>query len=204
MPAGDITKALTVKVRTALEETTAGFFLDAEIYTALADAQREIIGHLLAVFKVKQKMKIDEPCPTVLTPLLNSTVAAAGTQNLPTDYLDVLFIKDSTASNVQIKIRGMSSAYPAEMANTYLASTSAQPFCYINATQVVFETSLSWIMTYFKIPTDPSGSVDPTLNSMAHNAMVQYAFAFMLEKDHDERAGEEFNKFYQLLKDLYY
>jgi hypothetical protein len=139
-----------------------------------------------------------------LAPLLTTTVAATGTQSLPADYLDVLFIFNGTVGSTQIRIRNLSSSYPFLAGNTYLASSTTQPYCYISGTQVIFETSVQWTMTYFKMPTDTSGTVDPALSAIAHNAMVQYAFAFLLEKDHDERASDEFNKFFQLLKDLYY
>ena len=202
MASGDITKDLETKVRTLLDEDTAGFYTAAAIYKSLADAQREIATVFLSIFKAKQKLNKDEECPNVLRPLISTTTPATGTQNLPADFWDVLYIKDSITSNVPVRIRNVSSAYPHNIANTYLASSASQPFCYISPTQVVFETSISWIMAYFKTLTDTSASVDPVLAQSAYNAMVQYAFADLLRRDSDQRAGEEFNKFLKMLQDI--
>ena len=201
MAAGDITKALETKVRTLLDEDTAGFYTADMVYKSLADAQREIATFFLSVFKAKQKLNKDEECPNVLRPILSTTTSATGTQNLPADFWDVLFIKDSSA-NVPIRIRNMSANYPHKLANTYLASSASQPYCYISGSQVVLETSMSWTMTYFKTLTDTSGSVDPFLAQSSYNAMVQYAFADLLRRDEDPRAGEEFNKFLKMLQDI--
>jgi len=200
LAAGDITAVLVTKVRTILDEDTAGLYSTTQIYTALSDAQREIAGHFLAMYKAKLMVNPSEQCPDVILPLLVSTTSATGTQNLPTDYWDYLSI--TGGSSVNVRVRPMSRTLPHEITNTYLTSSSSQPYCYINSTQVVFETSVSWIMNYFKTLSDLSASVDPILPVQTYNAMVQYAFANLLERDHDERAMQEFNKFVQMLQNI--
>ena len=58
-------------------------------------------------------------------------------------------------------------------------------------------------MDYLKTPTELSDSADPSLLSLAFEAMVSYALAFLLGKDENPRATQEFQTFFQLTQNLY-
>lgn len=201
MATGDISKALKAKVRTLLDESSAGFWSDTEIYNALSDGQREIVNIILSMYKQRSAITANEKLPEVLRNVFATTNSATGTQNLPTDYLTYLALYITT-TNVPIYVRS-EGIDKHQRVNTYLASSSSQPYVSISATQVVNETSVTWQMDYIKTPTDLSDSADPSLAPLAYQAMVSYAVAFLLNKDENQRAVQEFQTFFTLTQNLY-
>lgn len=199
MAVGDITKALAAKVRTSLDEASAGFWTDTEIYNALADGQREIVNIISTIYKTKSALNGSEKLPEVLRAIMATTTSQTGTQNLPADYWTWLVIYTGTTP-VYVRPDGLDKTLKF---NTYMASSAAQPYCSITSTQVVFETSVTWFMDYLKTMTDMSGSVDPVVPSMAYNVLVEYAIAFLLNKDENPRAQNHFNNFITLVQQLY-
>jgi len=202
MATGDLAKALKAKVRTSLDESVEGFWTDAEIYKALNDGQKEIANLILTMYKQRSKITNNEKLPEVLRALLATTTTQTGTQNLPADYWTYLNLYITT-TNIPIYVRG-DGVDRHQRLNTYLVSSSTQPYVSISGTQVVHETgSLAWMMDYLKVITDMSDSVDPVLPEMAYNAIVSYAIAFLLNKDENPRASQEFQTFFTLTQTLY-
>lgn len=188
------------RVRTLLDEASAGFWTDNEIYSALTDGQNEVITIKLNEFRVKSKFDLNTPLPDSLRALVTSTTGT-GTTSLAADYLHYVNVYTSTTP---VYVRDFNFNRSHSSMNTYLASSSSTPYCYFNATQIVFETSVSWTLDYLKQPADiASGANPPTLEDKAMNAVIQYAFALLLKKDKDPRADGEFAIFLQLVKNLY-
>lgn len=192
---------MLARVRTNLDEATASFWSDNEIYRALADGQREIISHIFIVWKQKVRVNPEEPLPEVLRSLISSD-SGTTTKSLPNDFMSYLTVYSATNA-VPIFVRENWRQNSWMRGNTYSTSTSAQPFCYFNATQIVFETAVAWTMEYLKAPSDISGSTQPSLPTIAHNAVVQFAFATLLLKDSNPIANQELQKFFLLLQNLY-
>lgn len=202
MAVGDISKALKAKVRTSVDEASAGFWTDTEIYTALSDGQREIVNMILSMYRQRSAINENEKLPEVLRSVLATTNSATGTQTLPADYLTYLALYVNS-TNVPIFVRS-DGVDRHQRVNTYLTSSSSQPYVSITATQVVHETgSLAWQMDYIKTPTDLSDSADPSLPPLAYQAIVSYAIAFLLNKDENPRATQEFQTFFALTQNLY-
>lgn len=190
MAAGDLTALLVARVRTLLDEASAGFFSANEVYYALTDAQREIIIFALSVYKAKIRVNPDEPLPEVLRNSIGTPATGTGTATLPTGFLHALSIY-ITASGIPVFIRSDGRGKAASKANTYLASSATQPYCSITATQIVFETSVAWTMEYLQLPaSDLDATHDPALSAAAYNAMVYYAAGFLLAKDGDPLAQQ--------------
>lgn len=188
------------RLRTMLDESSASFWSDTEMYSALADGQREVADHLLMLYKQKYKLNPDEELPVGLRTLVSSTTGT-GTQNLPADYWQYLSVY---TSSVPVFVRQDGPRKAASRLNTYTASTSAAPFCSFNASQIVFETSVTWTLEYIKIPTAIAVAVQPTLPDITHNAIVQYALCQLLIKDQKvQEANLEYQKFMQMLINLY-
>lgn len=192
---------MLARVRTDLDEVVASFWSDNEVYRALADGQREIATHIFTIWKQKIRVNPDEPLPEVLRSLI-STDSGTTTKSLPSDFMSYLTVYSATNA-VPIYVRENWRQTGWMKGNTYSTSTSAQPFCYFNATQIVFETAVNWTMEYLKLPTDISGATQPALPITAHNAIIQYAFATLLLKDSNPTAGQELQKFFLLLQNLY-
>lgn len=203
MAAGDISKALNAKVRVYLEESSNGFWTDdTEIYPALTDGQREIINYVLTVYKMKSGLNGIEQLPQILRDIQTNTTGT-GTASLPADFLYPAAV---TMSGGIVRIRHtISNPSFAKAYNTYLAATASQPVCYFSSSQIVFESgsgSIAWTLQYFKVPSDITSSVDPTLGALAYNAIVEYATAFLLRKDENPRSETHYQNFFQLLQNL--
>ena len=198
MPAGDITTTIVARVRTLLDESTAGFFTTDEIYKALTDAQRETIAFVLSIYKAKLAVNPDEKLPEVLR-VLQASTTGTGTQNLPTGFLQALNAYTASAP-VLIRPEGQKGF---GKYNVYLASSSGQPYCTFSATQIVFETSVTWTLEYLATPsTDIDATHDPVLGYLSYNALVEFATYFLLMKDENPRASQHLQRFMQTVQSL--
>lgn len=207
MPAGDTSDGLVARVRTYLDELTEGFFLTSEIFASLNDAQNEIVSQLLSMWKQKQAINFDEPIPEVLTPVVVTTTltrASAKVYTLPTNYLQYLAVADN--AGLMVNIRRNSLGKTAKVANTYLKAATGADYCSIGSTVITESTdSASLSLTYVKVPTTITTSVDPDFTAQAFFiAMVQYAFADLLKKDYRlQESLQEFQKFLSMVANLY-
>lgn len=201
MAAGDITTVLVSRVRTLLDEASAGFFTATEIYYALTDAQVEVINIVLSTYKAKIKADPNEELPEVLRNCIASTTGT-GTTSLPSGFLHALSIY-VTATKLPVFIRPDGRGRAEGMHNTYLASSATQPYCSLSASQIVFETSVAWTLEYLQLPAnDIDATHDPTLSKIAYNALIQYATAFLLKKDESPRANDHLQYFLKEVLDL--
>jgi hypothetical protein len=172
------------RLQTLLDDPSSDHWTSTEIYSALTDGQNAFIKEALARFKIKRSVNPSEPIPEVLRVLLTSAKKSR-TDTLPKDYL--LWV-DVYTSTEQIKVREKSAGYSARKFNTYLQSSSDQPYCSITATQIVMETAVNYTFEYLKKPSDINSTNSPTLDDVAMNAVIHYAYAFLLKKD--KRASE--------------
>ncbi|RMG43484.1 MAG: hypothetical protein D6732_00040 [Methanobacteriota archaeon] len=208
---------MLARVRTLLDEASAGLWSDSEIYSALSDGQRAIVQSVLAIYKVKKG-----DLPKVLAPLVTYAAGAltsAGNPNatLPSDFLYHLNVEyDPTGSSqkpcivVDQKEEGRILRN-----NTYYSASNTDAFYlayydvdtsgnYIFHFDPTNSTTGAYAIRYIKTPTDIDGSTNPILPEIAHNAIVQYAFAELLAKDEKyTEANYEFRKFTQQLSQLY-
>lgn len=188
------TAEMLARVRTLLDEASAGFWTDAEVYYALTDGQIETINILIKMFEQTNEL------PKALIPL-GKTQTGSGTASLAADFLYPVSMV-ATLNSVPIFIRGFGKHRDHLIENTYLASSSTQPYAYFQGSQVVLETTLAWALDYIKKPADIESGVDPTIGAGAHDAIVQYAFAYILRKIKDPRADNEFNKYFNLAQSI--
>ncbi len=199
MAAGDITTTLVARIRTYLDEASAGFWTQDEIYKALTDGQREVISFVLAIYKQKIAVNPDEKLPEVLRSCFYTT-GGVGSGVLPAGFLFPLSVYTST---VPVYIRPDGIQRGASKLNTYLTSSSTQPFCSFSGTQIVFETSVTWTMEYLSLPlNDIDATHDPALSAISYNAIIEYATAFLLNKDENQRAQQHLSKFFNEVQNL--
>lgn len=199
MAAGDLTTTLVARVRSLLDESTTGFFTTDEVYKALTDGQRELIAFVLSIYKAKLAVNPDEKLPEVLRVLQGTPATGTGTTNLPTGFLHALNVYTATAP---VLIRPETQKGFGKH-NVYLASTSGQPYCSFSATQIVFETSVTWTLEYLATPTsDIDATHDPAVGHIAYNALVEFATYFLLMKDENPRAQQHLQRFLQSVQSL--
>ncbi|MFC2135986.1 hypothetical protein ACFLTH_15325 [Bacteroidota bacterium] len=184
---------MLAKLRTLLNEASASFWSDTELYASLTDGQQEVANYLVALWKSK-----GGDLPEALKKLFD-TDTGTGTKTLETDFWIPLTVYTST---LPVLIREDGDEKSTLKYNTYTSSSATQPYCYINATQIVLETSVTWTMEYLKAVTAIDGSTNPILTADTHETVVQFAFAEMLKKDNDPRAEAEFQKYLTMVRGL--
>ena len=198
------------RVRTLLDESSASFFSDSEIYSALADGQRELFTIALLVRKNGELPEILRPCVATAQGTISigqSTVNISGLTNFA-DIINVSYNSASSSTLYPALRRELTEKTPAEKNNTYLVGTAGKDFYYsVSATQIVFETAATgtagYSITYLSTPSDIASGTQPTLPDFSHNAIVQYAFAFILRKDQREQEAQvEFAKFNEMVKEI--
>lgn len=188
-------------VRTLLDEASAGYWTDTEIYRSLTNGQTMTASKL----HIKGSSLIEN----LRKDLAQSE--ASGWLNLPSDYWFFIGVKYASV--------GGGTEYPCLLrrgarfnkeSNAYLAGTSSQPYVYVTDNTLDFDPSGSsgmtprtYTLSYYSKPTDISASVEPILLSITHPAITQYAFAELLLKDEkNQESALEFQKYNDMVASL--
>ena len=204
---------MLARCRTILDESSAGYWTDAEIYSALSDGQNAIINAVWSAWDKKTQIAEIE-VPVVLRPLqtvvVNLAFGTTGTTSvaLPADFAYDLHVEydDNADAPIASFKRGESKNRKFSSENTYLHSTQAQYYHYFDGANLNFETAISgtgaYRLTYLKKPTDIASGVAPAIGFEAHKAIVYYAVTMMLFKDKSPDAMNIFQIYINELKDL--
>lgn len=178
------------RVRTVLDESSAGFFTDAEVYSALNDAQMDIVSTAAKYYADKRG-----EVPRVLKPLIYNaagSIASPGyTVNLPSDYLIDVYAEYSLVSanalkpcrrfafDDRIKFAQQNTLLKPDGVNEFGYYVSGVQFCFtINAAITSY-----YNIVYIKHPAKMDQYNECSLPEIAHEPMVEYAVAFLLKKD---------------------
>jgi len=196
---------LLARLRTLFDEDVPEFWTDSVCYTTLSDAQREIINIVTKKFRETPGIDI----PLVLRPLLLSTTQTGLNGQsfpLPPNFFDELSLKISvTNPGTQFptyrRLQNENKYY--HQNNSYLKSSNTDIFYDILPPNLLIESALvngSITMDYIIRPADIDGiaspNVDPLLDDIAENAMIHFAFAFLLNKSKQyDRADAEMTLF---------
>lgn len=188
---------LLSRVRTLLDEVTPSFFLDAEIYSALTDAQQETADYFYKLYSSALMNNADSKLPQPLEPLVISVTATLATAGLtkPADYWHIISVSYAYTGGLigtfyPCRIETLNPVLGFNLGNTYLAPSATDPKVYEaygNSLQLWFSPVPSgtgaYTLTYLKTPTSISASVNPILPVSVHSAIVHWATAQMLFKD---------------------
>jgi hypothetical protein len=177
---------LLTRLRTLLDESSAGFWTDDECYRALSDGQNEVVNITLqrnpsnqilkTLWKTKSGTGVTNQAITIsdFKELLNAKLAVTTTQDLK-----------------PCKVVEYNELFLHNKDNSYLNPIVASPVVYVSATTslgrlVYFEPSSAssdYTILYITQPTELSGTTQPLLPLEAQEAMIVYAFSFLLRKD---------------------
>ena len=180
-------------VRTILAESTAGFFTDAEIYTALADGQTEVIKYLIDIYRAKRRIDSKTPLFYELESILNDDTGTTQSVAVPSGFLELIsatFDHNGTGGENPCNIVNMN-VLPFYENNTYLSATDVSPRVYIKSISdvvtIVFLPTLSgtpaYTIHYLKSPTDIASGQNAVLPVTTHNAIVYFTVSRMLSKE---------------------
>jgi hypothetical protein len=212
------TAIMLAKVRTFLDESSASFWTDAEIYAALAHGQIACIDIILTVYKQRYKIDPNHELPNELRVLEtnNSAGIAASKINIPAGFIWLVnanWDHDSTGGEKPCRIVSMDRGFNHHIDNTFLAPSATDPIAYVapeisaGAQSInflpVYSTTATYTIYYLKYPTAIAVGQEPTLPEGMHNAIVEYATYAMLMKDQrPQEAQAHYNLYSQELKQI--
>ena len=178
---------MLARLRTLLDEASAGFWTEPEEYAALSDGQREVFN---IIFK-------KDPHSQMLKPLLKDKDQTGGSNQaiaLPSDFREFVNAKMATTTGgtkIPAKVIDYNDTHLQNVNNSYLKPITASPVVYVKGTtslgrKIYFEplsSNADYSITYMTNPTEISSIVEPILPSDTHESIIVYAFSFLLRKD---------------------
>ncbi len=174
--AGTITASLLTRLRTLLDESSAGNWSNDECYSALTDGQKEVLRLL-----TKKKSPVISPLKTTYTKSsINGTSVS-----LPSNFLIEYSLKAHAYGGIEQPCILREDDKYRDSTNVYLSSEEDGLYYDMIGNNIVFETSFSsgkMTLDYLAKPNDISSTVDPTVDSLAYGAIVQWAYAFLIGK----------------------
>jgi len=192
--AGEISQGLLARVRSRINEPSAGEWADSEIYANLSRGQTDLVTNQLC-----------DGALTGLREIVEGTlVGAQNPYDLPADFLRarVVYYKGIWARRWEkryIAALGEGTA----TANVHVSPSETNPYYYIHADQIVFAVGAvtqtngdKYELFYVKSPTDVTTSVDPLLPAYLHGLMVDFAVSRCREQAHDFGEAEAVMRYY--------
>lgn len=174
---------MLARLRTLLDESPEGFWDDdADCYPALSIAQLEVIKSLAPFKSLALRSVLQRSAQTSLTFVQDTGL------DLPADFYMIYSIKANATGGDEHTAYDRVTRNDFED-NPYMSSAADRLFYTISGTsgalKLYFETDFSGgsvTMDYITKPEDMTATVDPELDSIAHNAIIYYAFAYLLQK----------------------
>lgn len=205
---------MVTRVRSILDEANAGYWSDAEIYSALSDGQAEVTNYALSVYQGKFKQDRGTNIPITLNNLIktvSTTLSVSNTVTLPTDYkllVSVSLAYNGSLTKAPVFITQNDSINNFENANTYLKPSISNLQCYVDSNSGLHLLKLVTAIAndpieyvYVAMPSAISSTVEPTITEIAHNAIISFACARLLLKDEQvARSQAEIANFFQLMQ----
>lgn len=181
--------------RSLLDESSAGFFTDPEIYASFTEGQKQVANVFLSIYQKTKKL------PEVFVPLVTSLVSSETTldyEALPADFwIDIDLKYGTTVNTKQTAFKRDLTEQSFAQGNTYLNDDF---FYTIDGANLNFEASPGsdhyYTLTYLKKVTTIDGSTSPTLHESSHTAIVHFGVSQMLIKDQKIVEAEAIMKLY--------
>lgn len=183
-------------VRTILDESSASFWTDNEIYAALADGQNQVIEKLLNMYRQTGVMKYE---------LKSIEYDDTGTDDnvaVPSGFLELIratYDHDGSGGEEPCEILTHAQVLEKED-NSFTTATSTEPIVYIKSTsdalKIYFLPSKSGTPAYtfwhITSPSDIAAGTNATLPVTTHSAIVNYAVSRMFEKDQRPQESQQY------------
>lgn len=195
-------------IRTWIDEDTAEFVLDSEIYQALSDGQREYASIVFAQFKKMQEIDRNAPLPFILLPLFAEYENGYESQTaltMPANFWDVIYLTyGNTPPYTPLYKRELSAAREFLKNNSLM--NAASTYFGVTATAITLETAspatpTNFQLGYLSIPQAIDGATEPVLPEVTHEAICKFALAEILKKSKQfQPAIAAFNEFIQEIK----
>lgn len=207
------------RLRILLNESTAGFYTDTQLYQLLDSGQNLVVDFCLAKSQslrnndMSNEIKVFEPLSLLDTS--NTTVTGTREYSLQTDYLVTQYcsyqVDDRSGSKYPAKQTTFHEALWKE-SNTYATANDRYPAYYIRAGKIGFSPNCvhggpsMYEHYYYKKPTtivSGNASSEITLRVDAHEAIIFFAYslAMTMDEQHNE-ANLYFEKAIQIINNI--
>ena len=188
---------MLARCRTILDESSASFWTDAEIYSALADGQNQVIDKLLTSYRIRRKTNPSAELPYELQALGVRLISsgAASFVTIPTGYLELVYANwdhDNSGTKEPCEIVTPVTKNQRQD-NSYTSATSTEPVVFMEVAASggavvinflpVYSTTGVYDLQYLDKPTDIAAGVNAELPVNTHSAIVHYAVSRMFDKD---------------------
>ena len=204
------TEMLT-KLRAFLDEATEDFYIDDDdLYGALTDAQLELAKDVANVWDT-QKRKLMLPIPLVIRDLLDTatgTIASGANSFNLTDIILLVSLKwnpnGAVTAGKNCTFVGSAGAINKLLENRFLTGGyyfwAESGLVYVNP--VSADNTASYSFVYLDTPTDISSSVQPVIQEVGHDAVVERACWIILKDRESEQAQAHLQMYGNLLQGL--
>ena len=167
---------LLQNLRTRLDEASPGFWTDAECYTALTNAELEIIRIL-----ANKRSPVIRPLISVysVSPINSTSVS------LPSDFFLLYSVKAHPTGGTEKPCWNREGDRYRDADNPYLSSEDDELYYAVYGSNLVFEKSFTngtATIDYVRKPAGISVDTEPEIDSIAHNLLVLFAYASLLPK----------------------
>lgn len=190
---------MLARVRTMLNEASAGFWSDIEIYGALTDGQQELVKIALDKYIEITTKGLLIDVPFMLVPLIKkaSISVSSGSGPLPSDYLYRLYGSTSTQAAIIWRNQGVQT--PFDQLNTIIVGGGTELYGYIMGTTLITDSGLvgSISLTYISVPVAIGSSQDATIPTVYHNTIIEFAYHRLLTKGQEEATKNSIQEFQQ-------
>ena len=205
---------MLARTRDMLDESSAVYWSDANLYIYLSEGQRQIVNVALKIYLAKREVIPNYPLPDILRTLIDETedlsFGTTGTtyDSLPADFLYDLHVEydDNGAAPIPAFRAGENAMRTFNQNNSYLGSSQSQYTYWVDGANLNFGTAISgtgsYRLTYLKKPTEIDGSTSAILPTYTHEAICKYAVSMALYKDKHPLAGEYYQLYLNELKAL--
>jgi hypothetical protein len=197
---------MLARVRTLLDEASASFWTDTEIYSALADGQQEVANYFYKIYSMALKENPEAKLPQPLESLVISTSATTATSGVakPSGFWHIISAKYANTGGLSgtfypCRVERINSMLDFNINNTYLASSASDPKVYeaYSASLLLWFSPTptgtgAYTLNYLQIPASITSSVDPVLPVQTHSAIVHWATSQMLLKDSKPQEAQLF------------
>lgn len=195
------------RLRTLLDEASAGFWSDDQCYEALSDGQEEYTAIVLAQYKARAIVNVSEPIPEILRTLYSkaSLLLSDVSIDLPANFLYGISVYLGGTYNRPLMKRELSKTIVFDQQNSLMNPLGY--YYYITNNKMIFEistpTSLACTIEFLIKPTDITSSINPVLPEYTHFSMIIYAYAQLLRKAQRlQEASTQYQEFISTVKYL--
>lgn len=211
-----MTEALS-RLRFILDESSAGFWSDADLYDMLDQGQEAVIDYCIRSERVRSKIEKLYRHPT-LEPLITkvTTNIVSGQADYTFSTMSITNFRESysltllyAGSQATRATRISKNELNSRDSNTYAVASTNSPAYAVEPAQITIRPIPSAnsaggvIFEYYKNPASVTSLADFTLRAETHEAIIYKAAALATEKDGELNASQLFEqKFNQILSQL--